>query len=147
MIKKHKKVRIEGSPVEIEQTAELFEVYKDHSNVLRAWMAAYGVGTPVLLLSQEKLWGILMSAGSAANIAALFLIGVALQAFLAALNKYVMWSCYYGEINESYSTGRLCALTRILAKQAWIDLLVDFVSIICFAWSTYLCFQSIFPAS
>jgi hypothetical protein len=135
------------SPSEGGQGAELFEVYKDHSNVLRTWLTAYGIGAPVLLLSQEKLWEKLGQAGNLREIAIVFLAGVAIQAMLAALNKYVMWSCYYGETSESYAKGWLFKVSQVVANQAWIDLLVDIVSIACFVWGTYLCFRSLLPAT
>lgn len=128
-----------------ESGAEHFEVYKDHSNVLRTWLTAYGVGAPVLLLSQEKLWEKLGQAGNLREVAIAFLLGVALQALLAAINKYVMWSCYYGSISESYAKGKTFRLAQVIAGYVWIDLLVDAASIGCFVWGTYRCFSSLLP--
>ncbi len=125
------------------QSAELFQVYKDHSNVLRGWLTAYGVGVPVLLLSQDKLWEKFSHSGSLRDIALLFLGGVGLQAALAALNKYVTWSCYYGEIHDGYKAGYLYKISNWIARQAWIDLVVDLLAIAAFAWGTYRCFMSL----
>lgn len=131
------------APVEGELGAEHFEVYKDHSNVLRTWLTAYGVGAPVLLLSQEKLWEKLGQAGNLTAVAIAFLLGVALQAVLAAINKYVMWSCYYGAVNKQYAEGWLFKFSQKVACYAWIDLLADAVSIASFGWGTYVCFTSL----
>jgi hypothetical protein len=131
------------APVEGYLGAEHFEVYKDHSNILRTWLTAYGVGAPVLLLSQEKLWEKLGQAGNLKEVAILFLIGVAFQALLAALNKYVMWSCYYGADNKKYAEGWFFRASKRIASYAWIDLLVDATSIVAFVWGTYLCFTSL----
>ncbi|MBK0115995.1 MULTISPECIES: hypothetical protein [unclassified Delftia] len=129
--------------VEGELGAEHFEVYKDHSNVLRTWLTAYGVGAPVLLLSQEKLWEKLGQAGNLRAVAIAFLLGVALQAVLAAINKYVMWSCYYGAVDKKYAESRVFEFSQKVAGYAWIDLLTDAVSIASFVWGTYLCFTSL----
>jgi hypothetical protein len=131
------------APVEGNLGADHFEVYKDHSNILRTWLTAYGVGASVLLLSQEKLWEKLGQAGNLKEVAILFLIGVAFQALLAALNKYVMWSCYYGAANKKYAECWIFRASKRIASYAWIDLLADAASIAAFVWGTYLCFTSL----
>lgn len=49
--------------------------------------------------------------------------------------------------SESYAKGWLFKVSQVVANQAWIDLLVDIVSIACFVWGTYLCFRSLLPAT
>lgn len=125
------------------QATEFFDVYKDHSNVLRTWLTAYGVGVPVLMLSQEKIWSKVVSAGLLEFVAALFLFGVVIQVILLSINKYVMWSCYYGTISKLYAQGRWYSLSASLSCRAWVDLVVDIISIVCFAIGTYFCFESL----
>ena len=79
-------------------TTEYYNAYHYYSNLLRTWLVAYGVGGPILFLSNEALWKRLASDGT--SLGFLFLGGVALQVIVAALNKTVMWACYFGELNE-----------------------------------------------
>ena len=70
---------------------EYFKAYEEYSKVLRTWFVAYGIGGPVLLLTNQTLAKAIKASGQGKSLAALFLAGVALQVVLAALNKFSMW--------------------------------------------------------
>jgi hypothetical protein len=72
-----------------------YKAYEEHSKTLRTWLVAYGIGAPVLFLTNDSLAGKLASSPQAGLIGVVFLIGTLLQVLLAALNKGVMWACYY----------------------------------------------------
>ncbi len=55
--------------------------YDDYARILRTWFVAYGVGGPVLLLTNDNVSEKLESSGRAPEILYSFLIGVALQVF------------------------------------------------------------------
>ena len=74
--------------------AELFKVYAEYSKTLRTWLVAYGIGAPVLFLTNETLARTFVKSPQARIVAFSFLMGVLLQVFLALLNKNVMWVCY-----------------------------------------------------
>jgi len=74
-----------------------FDAYQEYSKVLRTWFVVYGIGGPVLLLTNETLARALKASGEGKCLAAFFLAGVALQVVLAALNKFSMWGIYFGE--------------------------------------------------
>ncbi len=72
-------------------STDYYKAYEEHSKVLRTWLVAYGIGAPVLFLTNETLAAKLAGSAVAGRVAALFLVGVAAQVLLAAFNKTVMW--------------------------------------------------------
>lgn len=123
--------------------AGYFAVYAEHAKTLRTWLTAYGIGGPVLILGQDKLWNALKDAQLLNDVGALFLLGVALQVTLAAVNKAVMWGCYYGEDEPTYKETTSYKVAEWTSKQYVIDLLVDLASIILFAVATFFCFAAL----
>lgn len=120
-----------------------FDAYSQHSAVLRTWLVAYGIGAPALILSQDRIWTELSSAGVLADVAAFFLLGVFLQVFLAAVNKSVMWACYYGDVNVAYKASSRYRFACWLSKQYAIDFAIDVAAMLAFAWATYLSFKAL----
>jgi hypothetical protein len=119
-----------------DSSAELYAAYEEHSKTLRTWLVAYGVGAPVLLLTNDSIWKALAGSGTAPEIGTMFLIGAALQVSLAAINKAAMWVSYYGEIEPGYRTKTRYRLAHWVAQQFWIDLLIDLASMILFGMAT-----------
>jgi hypothetical protein len=101
----------------------------------------------VLLLTNEKLWTLIAASGHSRALAAAFLGGVALQVGLAALNKAVMWGCYYGEIDTDFQITKRYRTAGWLAKQFWIDFLIDLASLGLFGWATYRVFTIVTGAA
>lgn len=123
------------------EESEYFTVYEEHSKVLRTWLVAYGIGAPALFLTNERIAGLISAAGVGRRMAGLFLLGVALQVLLAALNKTVMWACYYAEGSPNDQEKRRFRLAYWISEQFWIDFLVDIVSLIGFGYATWLAFN------
>jgi hypothetical protein len=117
-----------------------YTAYEHHSSVLRTWLVAYGVGAPVLVLTNENVWSLLRHSGESRFIAACFLLGVILQVVIAALNKVLMWSSYYAEEHADYADTVRYRLTAALRGQFWIDFLADMFAILLFATATYRMF-------
>jgi len=122
---------------------QLLEAYSSHARNLRTWLVAYGIGAPVLFLSNESLWIAVSKAECATCIAVLFLTGVASQIFIAFVNKNAMWICYYGERTESFKSRVIYKISDWLSAQFWIDILCDIISMICFIIATYTVFVAI----
>jgi hypothetical protein len=120
--------------------ADVLAAYQSHSNTLRTWLAAYGVGAPVLFLTNEGIWKKIAASGEAGELAILFLTGVFLQVFLASVNKSVMWARYYGERTESFKNTRRFRIADWIAEQYWIDFLTDNASMVLFVYATYRAF-------
>jgi hypothetical protein len=124
-----------------ERAKSFYAAYEEHSKTLRTWLVAYGIGSPVLLLTNESLSAKLTLAPNGAMIGMLFLVGVVGQVLLAALNKALMWYCYFLELYPSRRRSRAYGYAFWLSEQFWIDLLADVVSLILFGYATWLAFN------
>lgn len=51
-----------------DSSAELYAVYEEHSKTLRTWLVAYGIGAPVLFITNDKVWKAIASSGSAEEV-------------------------------------------------------------------------------
>jgi hypothetical protein len=120
-----------------------YAAYEEHARTLRTWLVAYGIGGPVLILSQAAVWQRLATSGSLRLIAGLFLTGVVLQVVLAAINKSAMWACYYGEVEPDFQYTWRYRVGRWLSERYAIDLLFDIVGMCLFAYATYRCFAAL----
>jgi len=121
----------------------LFKAYENYSTTLRTWLVSYGIGAPVLLLSNDKIWNAFSVSSTSSRIAAAFLAGVAFQVVLASLNKYAMWFGYQGEEDPKTKEMRSYKFYSWFADRFWIDVTFDVASIILFAGATYLVFVTV----
>jgi hypothetical protein len=122
-----------------------YTAYEDHANTLRTWLVAYGIGAPVLILSQQEIWESLKKTHTLRLIAVLFICGVVTQVVLAAVNKTAMWACYFGSIDEDFSKTRRYRFAHWLSRQYSVDLLCDLGAMVLFACATYLTFVNLIP--
>lgn len=122
----------------LEGDSGFYEPYIQYARTLRAWFVAYGIGVPVLLVSQEFIAKAIIKAGTGELITWLFLIGVAVQVLAAFLYKYAMSYLYFDEFGgELEGTRRLrCAIW--LSNAIWLEMLFDVVSVVLFSWGTFL---------
>lgn len=115
-----------------------FASYTEYSKTLRAWLVAYGIGGPVLFLTNEDLSAALKLSVYRDCIVDLFLVGVALQVALAFINKWCAWHMYVGEYESSFQAQTSYKIWSWLNERSWIDLVFDGGSLIAFAVSTVL---------
>ena len=120
---------------------ELYKAYEEYSKTLRTWFVAYGVGAPVLFLTNDQVAAKIAKSGDARQIATLFLVGVGLQIILAMVNKTSMWGCYYGEQNPKFKTTYRWKLADWVSEQFWFDFIIDLVTLILFSAGTWCAFQ------
>ncbi|MBI2425315.1 MAG: hypothetical protein HYV27_20990 [Candidatus Hydrogenedentes bacterium] len=118
-----------------------FKMYQVYSNTLRTWFVAYGIGAPVLLISKEASWKLISCSSHARTIGILFLAGVALQVFLAMLNKNIMWMCYRGDGDELIEARRWYKFSAWCSEQYTIDMFMDIAALGCFMYATYLTYS------
>jgi hypothetical protein len=124
-----------------EDPTEFYKPYEEHAKALRTWLVAYGVGAPVLLLTNEHLSKTFAAAADSRWVALAFLGGGALQVLLAALNKTLMWACYFGAKHPEYADSKLrFKVAYWISEQFWIDLIVDAASLTLFGWATWTAF-------
>lgn len=120
--------------------ADYYKAYEHYSGLLRTWLVAYGIGAPVIVLTNETVWYLLRASGESKLIAAFFLGGVAIQVLLATLNKVLMWSSCYAEDHEKFQSTRRFAIVKHLRGMFWIDTLADLGAIALFGLATYKIF-------
>ncbi|MCP4570929.1 MAG: hypothetical protein GY838_01130 [bacterium] len=116
---------------------EFYDVYEAHAKILRAWLVAYGVGGPVLILTNDSISTKVVESGLGEGIAVLFLSGVGLQILVSLVNKWVNWGVYAYSATKKLSKGKRYALCDWLSEQFWFDILLDVGSVICFAVATW----------
>jgi hypothetical protein len=134
------KLIVDGSSTPGASVAEtaFFANYAEYAKTLRAWLVAYGIGGPVLFLTNKDLSTAFKLSPYRNLIVDLFLLGVALQVVLAFINKWCAWHMYVGEYDESFKSNRAYRVWSWLNDRSWIDLVVDGASLIAFAVSTTL---------
>lgn len=114
-----------------------FQNYSDYSRTLRAWLVAYGIGGPVLFLTNDSLAERVSSSGYANQIVVAFLVGVTLQVALALVNKWGAWHMYAGAGARKYQRTWRYRFWGYINAQSWIDFWVDVFSLVAFAWATW----------
>ena len=139
-----------------------YKVYEEHMKTLRAWFVAYGVGGPVLFITQQEFAATLAGSGYAKLIGMLFLVGVLLQALVALFNKWVNWGLYYfdeddmeatidtidtsidtadGPVDTTDAPTRPNGLQRFCesySSKVWIDIVADVATLVLFAVATVI---------
>lgn len=117
--------------------AEFYKVYDEYAKNLRAWFVAYGVGGPVLILTQEKVSQVVIESGSGRVVALFFLAGVVLQVLLSLVNKWANWGVYAYSETEDLSEGKRFRFCSWASNQVWFDVLLDLGSMACFGAATW----------
>jgi hypothetical protein len=114
-----------------------YKVYEEYAKHLRTWFVAYGVGGPVLILTQEKVSQVVVASGSGKGIALFFLAGVGLQVLLSLVNKWVNWGVYAYSETEQLIDGKRFAVCSWISEQSCLDVLFDLGTIVCFGVATW----------
>jgi hypothetical protein len=130
-----------GAPVAPPPAAKEFAFYQPYAEfakTLRTWFVAYGIGAPVLMLTNKDLWAALQRSGSARSIAEFFLAGAFLQIFQALLYKHAMWTLYSAEITPTEKNDRTYKMADWLSSATWIEVVFDSASLVLFGVGTYL---------
>lgn len=134
-----------------------YKVYEEHMKTLRAWFVAYGVGGPVLFITQRDFAATLVDSGWSQLVGVLFLVGVLLQALVALFNKWVNWGLYFfdeddadtSSVVETVETSgdavetemqsqRLKRFCESYSSKVWVDILADLATLVLFAIATVL---------
>ena len=115
-----------------------YKVYEEHMKTLRAWFVAYGVGGPVLFVTQKDFAASLVESGVSKWVGILLLVGVLLQAVVALINKWVNWSLYYYGDEEEEKPGKLQRFCEKVSNKVWIDISADIATLILFSIATVI---------
>jgi hypothetical protein len=113
-----------------------YDEYSEYAKNLRTWFVAYGIGGPVVIMTQGDLYSRILGSGEAAEIAVVFLIGVAIQMCVALLYKAAAWRLHYNEDIKGESLTNKDWAKRVEKSYA-IDVICDLVTLLLLAYSTY----------
>ena len=119
-----------------DEANSFYEAYADGSRNLRAWFVAYGIGGPVLFLTQEGANRKIANSGHGKMIVILFLIGVLLQIIIAAINKWANWYIYAYTDSKPEDRPRAFHAATWISDKFCIDVFCDLGSLVTFAWAT-----------
>lgn len=114
-----------------------YPAYADFSRNVRTWFLAFGVGAPVLLLTNKDAGNKLVECGAAETVAFAFLIGVAAQVIGAILYKTAMWYLYTGELEANKKGSRIYKVSEWLSDQYWIEFALDAATFFLFSWASF----------
>lgn len=113
-----------------------YKTYEEHMKTLRAWFVAYGVGGPLLFVTQSGFAATLVSSGRLMLIGTLFLLGVLLQTLVALLNKWVNWGCYHFDDVETENPSLPHRFCLYINDKVWIDIAADVFTLLFFGFAT-----------
>lgn len=117
-----------------DQPTDYYKVYEEYAKNLRTWFVAYGIGGPVLFITNSDVASAISASPHRATIIWLFFLAVGFQIFLSGLNKYVNWILYAYHDKEHWR-GNLAAW---ISDQLWIDGLLDVATVTAFGVATIL---------
>jgi hypothetical protein len=119
-----------------------YEAYAEYSKNLRTWFVGFGIGGPVLILSNAGIYTAIKTNSHARTIFGAFALGIFLQILLAVVNKYTNWANYL-TAQSGDTQSKLRGFCYWLGAQIWIDLLVDALSALAFLTAAYQLLQAL----
>lgn len=115
-----------------------FANYAEYSKTLRSWLVAYGIGGPVLFLTNKDAPAKLAGSPHLDTIVTLFLVGVGFQIFLAFINKWAAWHMYKAGVTDDYQSTLQYKTWYWINDQSWIDCVFDLIALASFSAATWL---------
>lgn len=123
--------------------AEAFAAaYRQHATTLRNWFVAYGVGGPVVLLTNSTLLAALKASSDLATVGWSFLLGVGLQVLLALIDKYADWICYRHALHPDNPATKCQRLATWWVEANAPSFLMDLSSMVLLSVATVTVFRS-----
>ena len=120
----------------------IFDQYVRHSDVLRNWYVAFGIGGLVLYLSNQSTFSNFPK-DQLVLIAILLISGVIFQVILAFVNKVYNFLFYHKSI-RSKTTATADEIKKNKILFFVVDFPLDVLTIGAFAWATYELFNILF---
>ena len=129
----------------LKEESGFYEPYAYFARNLRTWFVAYGIGGPVVFLTNESASRAVFSLDIARPIAWLFLGGVALQIVTTMLYKTAMWYQYMSEIEANRKRSWQYMASEWLTDRYWPEAVLDLSTVGLFGWATLLAVEAIVP--
>ena len=108
----------------MDKRQEFGDAFSRYERLLRNWFIAYGIGAPILLLTQNSLRDEFLDSPDRWCIGILFLIGVVSQVAESWLYKMTTWYLFYGEVKDIKKSRRY-RFSKWIEDHYWIDIACD----------------------
>ena len=129
---------------EYKESAESFySSYEHYGNSLRLWLVSYGIGAPVLFISNKDLYATVSKIDAINCIVFLFLLASFAQIINALINKWCNWYNYAFEARLRKKDGKTYKIVCAICNASWYDWVTDLVSVLLLCWATLWLFLSI----
>ena len=109
------------------------QAYSDYNRTLRAWFVAFGVGGPVLFVTQESFRRLISDSPHSRLIISCFALAVVLQTVGAFINKWMNYYQLLGEEDSNFRKKRRWKVAHAIFRHEGVDIGIDLGSIILFA--------------
>lgn len=129
-------------PADKDEGSKLYETYEEYAKTLRAWFVGFGIGGPGFLLANTPLIEALKSKGTLKGAVVSLLVAVVLQILLALINKFANWGNYYFHDNPPDKWAWREGLCDWIARQFWIDMVVDVATAMSLGYAICLMFRA-----
>lgn len=115
-----------------------YEPYAEHAKTLRQWFVAFGVGAPVALIANDKMWTKVADSGRASMIVDLFLAGVIIQLCIAMLYKYANSAHYCSHLGLMPDDSPVYDFLARSSASFWLEVIVDIVTTVFLGTATWM---------
>jgi hypothetical protein len=115
------------------EARDFHERYREYNKALRTWFVGFGIGGPVLLLTNDTVLSRLVSGGWFRAVSLLFISGAGAQIIIAFVNKMTTWYGYYASMDAIFAKTKTGQFWIRIDKQFWMDIVCDLFSMIAFA--------------
>jgi hypothetical protein len=115
---------------------EFGDAFDRYETKLRTWFIAYGIGAPILLLTQSTLRDRFLQSPNRRCVGILFLIGIAFQVVESWLYKMTTWYQYRGEVKNEITKSRMYKVSKWIEDHYSVDVIFDALTFILFLIAT-----------
>ncbi|UCG35704.1 MAG: hypothetical protein JSW17_02595 [Candidatus Omnitrophota bacterium] len=115
---------------------DFFKCYSDYAKALRTWFIAYGLGMPILFMSNSFALRKISLSPDAPFIVWCFLIGVLTQVTQALLYKNTMRYLYKGEVIPKIKDKLRYKISHLILEFYWLEATIDVITAACFILAT-----------
>ena len=120
------------------------EAFDRYEKMLRTWFVAYGIGGPVIFMTQDTLRKALVAAPNGRTIGILFLAGLLAQVVESFLYKICMWHLYRHEAAKDDKCRCMYKFSKCVEDNYFIDIFFDLFTIVLFTIATFKVFPIVY---
>ena len=111
---------------------DYYRPYRDYAWRFRIWLVAFGVSTPIALLSNSAAYAAIKLSCAATAAIWMMLGGVLIQILLTWLYKWCMWTLYMCEIGQIKIDDSRFRIAHDLSTSFSIEFILDLATVLLF---------------